>query len=338
MATMLAVAWRAAIAGAVVVASPSRGQVQPPPVAPAMPPVATPPAPGTNDETLSLRDAEPRLTVAVNIGAHGPYDFIVDTGSERTVVSGELANGLTLAPGPDVMVHSMTEVSRIATVILPGLRIGQRVMDPISAPVMARQDMGAAGILGVDTLQTSRVNFDFTRREMTITPSQRSEGRWPEGTIVVTARNRFGRLMLIDAAVDGQRVRVIVDSGSEVTVANSALRRALERRHRLGPITTITATSVTGGQFTADYAVAQLIRLGDAMVARLPIAFADVHPFRQLQLIDQPAMLLGMDALRLFNRVSIDFANRQVKLVAPESLRNGAIIRSVSVNSGLPPR
>ena len=78
-------------------------------------------------------------------------------------------------------------------------------------------------------------------------PSRRVDPRWPAGEIVVTARSRFGRLMLIDAEVDGQRVYVIVDTGAQITVGNIALRRALERRHRLGPIAPVELVSVTGG-------------------------------------------------------------------------------------------
>jgi hypothetical protein len=40
--------------------------------------------------------------------------------------------------------------------------------------------------------------------------------------------------MLVDASFDGERIYVIVDTGSEITVANNALRQRLERRHRLG--------------------------------------------------------------------------------------------------------
>ena len=35
-------------------------------------------------------------------------------------------------------------------------------------------------------------------------------------------------------------------------------------------------------------------------------------------LTDRPAILLGMDALRLFDRVSVDFANRRVRVLLPE--------------------
>jgi predicted aspartyl protease len=141
--------------------------------------------------------------------------------------------------------------------------------------------------------------------------------------------------MLIDAEVDGQRVYVIVDTGGQITVGNNALRRALERHHRLGAMATVNVLSVTGGAFTAEYTLARHIRIGGANIVNLPIAFADVHPFEQLELMDRPAILLGMDALRLFDRVSVDFANRRVRLLLPDSSLNGATVRLAAGGSTL---
>jgi predicted aspartyl protease len=318
----------AGIAAALAFSSPLRGQDQP--AAPAPAPAPDAPAARALDqgtaETLDYRtDPNTRMTVPVSISGRGPFNFVVDTGSERTVVSRELATDLALGPGEMATVHSMTEVSQIPTVVVQGLRVGQRTIDDIQAPALARINLGAAGMLGVDSLQTQRVIFDFQRHEMTIMPSQRADPHWPEGTIVVTARSRFGRLMLIDASIDHQRVWVIVDTGSEISVGNMALRQALERRHRLGPTAPITMVSVTGGRITAEYSIARQMRIGDADINFMPIAFADVHPFRQLRLMDRPAILLGMDALRLFHRVSVDFANRRVRLLTPESSLNGNV-------------
>jgi predicted aspartyl protease len=319
----------AGLAAALILSSPLRGQIVPVPTAsfPSVVQVAPlPPAPIIDQsiaETLGFgTDPTTRMTVAVNIAGHGPYDFVVDTGSERTVVSRELASDLDLGAGPTATVHSMTEVSQIPTVVVQGLRVGQRTMDDIHAPALSRINLGAAGILGVDTLQTQRVIFDFQRHEMTVMPSRRADPVWPEGTIVITARSRFGRLMLIDASIDNQRVYVIVDSGSEISVGNMALRTALARHHRLGILAPITMISVTGGRITAEYSIARRLQIGGADINNLPIAFADVHPFRQLQLLDRPAILLGMDALRLFRRVSVDFANRRVRLLRPDSSLN----------------
>jgi predicted aspartyl protease len=173
--------------------------------------------------------------------------------------------------------------------------------------------------LGVDTLQTQRVSFDFARQQMTVTLSRKREEVWPEGTIVVTAKNKLGHLVMVDASVDGQKVWVILDTGAQTTVANSVLRRKLERRGRLMRSWPIELQSVTGGRMAADQSMVRKIRLGGVDINNMPVAFADVHPFRKLGLMNRPALLLGMDALSLFERVSVDFPNRRVRLLPPAS-------------------
>jgi predicted aspartyl protease len=285
------------------------------PVAPVAP--AVPEAEGAETGTrLGFEDDQSRrMTVPVNIGTNGPYRFIVDTGAERTVIATELARTLKLGPGVTSVVHSMTEVSRIGTVIIPELEVGGKSVRGINAPSLAQINLGAEGMLGVDSLQSQRVSFDFVNREMSIVPSRRREERWPKDVIVVTARSRFGHLVLVDASVDGQKVWVILDTGAQMTVANEALRRKLQRKGRLGQTRPIEMMSVTGGRMMADQTTVSLIRIGGIDIVNMPIAFADAHPFRKLNLTQRPAILLGMDALQLFQRVSVDFANRRVKIL-----------------------
>lgn len=260
-------------------------------------------------------DRNDRMTVPVSIGGRGPYAFIVDTGAERTSIAEELAEDLKLGLGSRARLHSMTEVSRIQTVLIPALEVGGRSIRGINAPALERRHIGAEGILGVDTLQTQRVSFDFARQQMTVTLSRKREEAWPDDTIVITAKNRLGHLVMVDASVDGQKVWVILDTGAETTVANSVLRRKLERRGKLLTTWPIELQSVTGGRITADQSMMRKIRLGGVDINNMPVAFADVHPFRKLGLTDRPALLLGMDALRLFERVSVDFPNRRVRLL-----------------------
>ena len=47
------------------------------------------------------------------------------------------------------------------------------------------------------------------------------------------------------------------------------------------------------------------------------VAFTDVPPFARFGLAAKPALLLGMDALKLFRQVEIDFANRQIRFARP---------------------
>jgi len=286
--------------------------------APAAAQEAPPPDPLAGTETLGWNlNGSDRMTVAISIGGSGPYRFIVDTGSERTVLSSELAQRLGLAAGAPVVVHSMTEVRRTSTAVVPALRVGRRRVENIEAPLLSQHTLGADGLLGVDSLASQRVEFDFRTNEMTVRPSRRRDSEWEGGSITVRARSRFGRLILVDAAFDGERVWVIVDTGAEITIANEALRRRLERRGRLGPTVPMEVMSVTGGRRMVDYGVARRVRLGSVEIANLPIGFADVEPFRKLELTDRPAILLGMDALQLFDRVSLDFAYREVRLQSP---------------------
>jgi predicted aspartyl protease len=264
---------------------------------------------GTEDDRWA------RMTVPVNIGGHGPFAFVVDTGAERTSIAQELARDLRLGLGGRARLHSMTEVSQIQTVLIPTLEVGGRSVRDIHAPALQRRYIGAEGILGVDSLQSQRVSFDFVRQQMTVTNSHRREEHWGEDTIIVTARNRLGHLVLVDASVDGQKVWVILDTGAQTTVANNVLRRKLEQKGRLRTTVPIMLQSVTGGQMLADQTTVKRIRLGGIDIQDLPVAFADVHPFSKLGLSKRPALLLGMDALRLFDRVSVDFPNRRVRLL-----------------------
>lgn len=272
------------------------------------------------DETL-------RMTVDVDVAGQGPYPFLVDTGAERTVISKELAKRLNLDAGRTVTVHSMTDHIEVATAVIPHLRISKRTLSDIHAPAFSAAHLGAAGMLGVDSLQSQRVVFDFDEQTMTVTPAKKRLRSWGRDEIVINGRSLYGRLVLVDAEVNGQKVHVILDTGSQVSIGNLALKKRLSAKKRLPKTTPIHLVDVGGGRLTLDYTAVRRIRIGDMYINDMPIGFADVHPFRQLKLQDRPAMLLGMDVLRLFDRVSVDFARREVRFLPDESIseRTGGI-------------
>lgn len=263
-------------------------------------------------------DRTERMTVPVSVAGTGPYPFIVDTGAERTVIARDLARKLGLDAGRTAVMHSMTEVSSVETVVIPSLQVSSQKVTDIHAPALARVDLGAAGMLGVDSLQDHRVVLDFKEGTMTVSPSAKREPRWKGDEIVVTARRRFGQLILADAKIDGDKVYVIVDTGAQLSVGNAALRRKLLGRAPKDPNKMVEMRSVTGGSMFAEWSVIDSISIGGLDVNDLPVAFADAHPFKKLGLEKKPALLLGMDALRLFDRVSVDFASKKVRFLLPD--------------------
>lgn len=279
-------------------------------------------------ETLGYRaDSAERMTVPITIDGRGPFRFIIDTGAERTVISRELAARLALDPSRNIRLASVADVREVPTVIIPQIDVGRRSLTGLQAPALRAEHIGADGMLGVDSLRNQRVVFDFDRQELRLSRSVAQDDRWPQDTIVVTAQTRLGRMVLADATVDGERVRAIVDTGSQITVGNGALRQRLAGRGRIDPNMSLQVTSVTGATAQLNYTVTRRMRIGGARINNLPIAFGNLELFRQLGLENRPAILLGMDALQLFRRVSIDFGARRVRLMPGPMSQSGGPLR-----------
>jgi hypothetical protein len=270
--------------------------------------------------TVATRtDTAMRMTVPVTIEGRGPYQFVVDTGSDRTVVSQELATLLKLAAGETVTMHSMTGVSPASTVTVPSLTVAGQTTTGINAPALLQDYLGGHGLLGIDTLKNRRVVMDFTKRTLTVLRAGEKENYDPD-TIVVTARSKYGQLVLVDADVDGTPITVIIDSGAENTIGNAPLRALLAKRNRKMQFFKTELIDVTGGRLGVEYAAVGHIRIAGIRVENAVIAFADAHPFKRYGLLNKPAMLLGMDTLRGFRRVSVDFAQRKVRFLPPGTL------------------
>jgi predicted aspartyl protease len=310
---MMTAHWLAAallVSGTTAVAEPNRLDVE---VVPSQPIDST----TVTDEVAIGRDVGDRMTVAVSVGGRGPYRFLVDTGSERTVISRQLANRLQLESGKDAILHSVVGVNDVNTVFIPHLQVSNNIISVVDAPALEAANIGADGMLGIDSLRSQRVMFDFKAQTMSITPSNRPLERLDGQTIVVRARTRNGRLIFSEASIDGQKLTVIVDTGSQVTIGNMALQRSLMKRRLLTVPNSVTIESVTGEKLQARVAMLKQLEIGNVQVEGLAVAFADAHIFKQLELNNKPALLLGMNALRAFDRISIDFASKKVRFVMP---------------------
>jgi predicted aspartyl protease len=276
--------------------------------------------PRNSSPLLLAGDGFDRLTVPVRLGGSGPFQFLVDTGSDRTSVSQELVQLLGLAERDRALMHSASGPSTVRIAFLPELRAGRRTVRRIRAPMLAAVDIGADGILGIDSLRSQRVVFDFREGSLAIEPDEAADPLDPNA-ILVRARRKGGRLIITEAEVDGVPVRVVLDSGSSLTVGNSALRRRLERRGGPALIGPIDLVSVTGKALRGELARVGRLDIGGARLEGLAVVFADAHTFRTLDLDRRPAVLLGMNALRAFDQVSIDFAAKRVALVVPRERR-----------------
>ena len=91
---------------------------------------------------------------------------------EVAQIARTIAAQLGLVNGPMATLHSITGTSSVQTVNVPQLELTQNRVHSLEAPLLEAVNMGADGILGVDSLRSQRVLFDFKTRIISIVPSE----------------------------------------------------------------------------------------------------------------------------------------------------------------------
>jgi predicted aspartyl protease len=271
---------------------------------------------------IGIDDAE-RMTLPVEIGQGGPYPFIIDTGSHRSIVATELAQRLSLVELPPVQIVSMAGRETVAAVHLDRIQFGSQVISDMPVLSIAHDALGGAGLIGLDGLKNKRVTLDFKKRQLAIGKSAPANfSNYDRNTIVVQAKSKLGQLILVNSRIDGKKVNIILDTGAEISVGNMALFRSLKQQKLVMPPTKVVIKSVTGQSIDAQFAVVRRIEIDSVNLSNVPMVFLDAAPFQELGLADRPSMLLGMRMLRMFDRVAIDFGNRHVDFQLPQGSRD----------------
>ncbi len=331
----LGLAWSAAAVGVAAAAqAPRISRPRPaPPAVSTMPPLP----PADFDDTLAVegdeidaRKVETRLSVEVRVNGRGPYQFVVDSGADTSVVGRRIARQLQLPLGTPVVLNNMTDRNIVDRVKVEELTLGPSTIRDLELPALSEQDLGGAGMIGIDALVRQRLMMDFEKRTIKVEDATKPVKSYP-GEIVVVAQLRRGQLILTRVRAGGLSLEAVIDTGSQITIGNLALRDKLVRRRR-DKLQTVTATGVTGK--TMDLQLAQIaeLRLGPVTLRNVPMAFADVPPFKVFGLSDQPALLLGTDLLETFRRVTLDFRARKVRF----QLRR-CTTQAVSISTGVQP-
>lgn len=277
-------------------------------------------------------DRTDRMTVQVRVNGSEAVPFIVDTGAERTVIANDLARKLALDAGPTLTLATISGKYQVNSFFIDTLSTTAVNLEGIEAPGLERSNLGAYGLLGIDSLEDSRVHLDFAHKTMDVLPSRKTRGKTKleNGMIVVNAKRKAGRMILSSARIDGIKVDIILDTGAQSSMANFALRDKLRRRHLTIDYIPVKMKSVTGTILDGNYTQIRQIDVGGLTINDMPMTFAENYAFAALGLKERPAILLGMDALRLFDRVLIDFSNRRVGFDPPKGVSRQQATRLAS--------
>jgi predicted aspartyl protease len=280
------------------------------------PPAPTPSVPTPSEKISAASDADHRLTVGVLLNGRGPYRFVVDTGADRSVIATDVAAALGLLRGKIVMVQGVVRTLASQTVKLRSLQTGPITREDLAIPVLPRALLGIDGYLGLDVIDGCRVTFDF--KDHTLEIGERS-GRFlfynaPPNEERIPVYGDHGHLRSVDCRAGGVAATAFVDSGASVSVGNEKLFEALYARDpRYNKIGAISLTGVTGGEVIGGVTLVDKIRLKTLDFSDCPLVIADLQIFGLWGLTQRPALLIGMNYLRQFAKVSIDYGNKELR-------------------------
>jgi len=278
---------------------------------PPLPPAVFDPTLAVGGQDVKARKVETRLSVEVLVDGRGPYRFIVDSGADTSVVGLRIAHDLQLPLATPAILNGMTDRNIVDRVKVDRLTVGSNTVGDLELPALREEDVGGDGIVGIDALVEQRLMMDFEKHLIKVEDARTPE-KFDPNDIVIIARRQHGQLILTHVKAAGYDLDAVIDTGSEITIGNTALRDKLMRRNR-DKFVTVPVIGVTGKTLNIQFARIGELQLGPVTLRDVPMAFADVPPFKMFGLSDDPALLLGTDLLDTFRRISLDFRARKVR-------------------------
>jgi hypothetical protein len=283
----------------------------------------------------TLRDRVGRIVVAVTINGGGPFRFMLDTGSNRTVLAQSVLAklGLTANPGASISVVGVAGSQLAASVHIDSLDAGAMHFRDVDLAVLSGPVLyGLDGILGMEGFDRLKVSADFVRNLVSISNSRDQPAAARYAAIPVQFLS--DRLLMIDARVGRVRIKAIIDTGSQRSLANGALFSALSGSRRDAPPTSpasvIDATQSLQSGLTARVPP---IQLGETNIQNLDVTFGDFQIFKTWGLDNEPALLIGRDALGTLEDLDIDYQRKEVDMLSRTAPRPLVQIMGLSPTS-----
>lgn len=271
------------------------------------------------------RNLRGRMVTSVLVDGRGPFRFIVDTGANRSAVSPRVAAQLGLTVAGSALVHSIHEVIAAPIVDVQSISYGGIRLASSSLPVLDGEFLaGEDGLMGIDGMQGQRMRMDFERRCIEILPSRAAPPL--RGWTTVRGRLQFGGLVVVEGRIRRLRINVLIDTGSDSTLANTALRDRLRTAARVDLGRTDYARAFSAGVPVAleDAILIPKVSIGSVEARSIVAYVGDFHVFDVWGLSEEPTLLIGMDVLTQTRAIAIDYERGTVSFRTRVPVRTGS--------------
>lgn len=264
------------------------------------------------------------LTIPVRLNEGRTHAFAIDSAANISVIAADLARELGLPDDGEVGMNTLVARESVRTVRVGRLQTGALDMRDARLALGSREALGTDGLIGTELLANLRLDLRFRgMRRLRVTHSRsRHVGFFEvdraQARIVKVVQQRFGQLCAIQAHVGQTPIVAILDTGAQVSIGNTALARVtraaprrLDDGRNVGEV-----QSPTGRTAHAAPVLLRALRFAGVSVGQTPLLVGDFHIFKIWNLIDTPAMLIGVDLLGLFESVAIDLRRQEVTFQA----------------------
>ena len=240
------------------------------------------------------------LLVPAFVNGKGTVPFILDTGADGSHVYEWFARQQGLKSGTPIRVEGMTGAAMMPTYRLDSIAVdGRTIRDVDVTGLPDRKDAEiAAGVTGNDLMDGAIAIFDFPCRTVSLLPKPVAMRRilTPGAVMIRAGTVAEGTQLTLPVTVNGAAGIAVLDTGSRGTQINTAFARAAHiDRGGLGRGETLygaagEATDTREGKVTA-------VAFAGRTVRDLTVRVADLSVFRSFGIGEEPAMILGINAM-----------------------------------------
>jgi predicted aspartyl protease len=264
----------------------------------------------------TLRDRIGRIWAPVFIDGQGPLRLVLDTGATSVALTRDAATllGLPVDRARQVRLRGTTGSTVVPQVEVRQLEIGDFLVENQRVILVDDAFGGADGVLATRLLNDRRIYVEFRRDRIEITRSRNQPAPLGFSTIPVKFASR--QVPWVEAWMGPVKVKAIIDTGAQQSIGNLALRVALAAaRRRAMELRDEGVIGVTGDVQEGQSAAVPTIRLGNVQVSNARVNFVDLHIFEHWRMLDEPAMLIGMDVIGVFDTFILDYRRRELQLL-----------------------
>jgi predicted aspartyl protease len=259
-----------------------------------------------------------RLATDVYVNGQGPFTFLIDTASSRSLIFEHLRRKLNLGPSQpqQLIVYGINDVAQVMPVKPDRLTLAGEEVTDLTLGVLPDSEMGEPdGILGTDVLARYFLVLDRARMRLGLLPPDSDSAKafegWPQARLTARPLKRFPiSFWYLSARFNDHSFNTLFDLGAATAMMNwEAAERLGVRKRRFAP----------NGPPPEDLEdvlgkVSPAVRVENLEV-RLPgqtwdnqlAVVADAPVFGYFDLEERPAAIVGPGLLR-DNSLAVDFA------------------------------